>query len=78
MVAKIKDPVLVFLSGGDYANDFSKAPVALEEAFETIEHECRMNPGEIVTLIVPGNKSKEEVLELLESLREAVEEGMKE
>jgi hypothetical protein len=66
------------MSGGAYANDFSTSPVSTEEAFESIENEMRMNPGEVTSLIVPGDMEKEDILELLESLKEAVEEAMKE
>ena len=77
MARKSNEKVRLFLTGGDYSNDFSNA-APLHEALVDMENEIAMNPGEVAVLIVPADKSKEEVLELLDSMREAVEEGMDE
>ena len=69
--------VRVFLTGGDYSNDFTHVPVPVDEAIEDMETQMRMNPNELAILIVPEGKDMEEVLELLDNLKEAVEEGMK-
>lgn len=77
MARKNNEQVRMFLTGGDYSNNFSNE-VPLHEAIVDMENEVAMNPGEVAVLIVPADKSKEEVLELLDSMREAVEEGLSE
>jgi len=70
--------VRLFVTGGDYSNDFTPHPVLLDDALEEIELKTSMNQDQLGILIVPSSKSKVQVLALLRHLREAVEEGFPE
>lgn len=78
MAKNSTDKVRMFLTGGDYSNDFRVNPYPIEDCAADIEHQWIMNPGEVMFLVVPADKTKDQILELLESMKEAVEEGMEE